>query len=97
MSTSKFEEIICIQRDGQFTDCRCITWVKTRSGQPYSVNDVIHLITNAGYVFYVSNQSGDVALVKAVPNENPTYIRTKAEDTPTDNLLQLPDCPEKYQ
>ena len=98
MSSEKFERIVCVNTNGLRNHCNCITWIKTSSGQPYLVNDVIRLIKLGTHVFYVSDETGTkVAIVKAVPEVNPTYIRTEKDDTPKDNLLSLPDCPNEYR
>jgi hypothetical protein len=97
MSSEIFEEIICITTNGSREHCNCITWVKTNLENEYLVSDVIRLIGLGTHVFFVSDNAGDVVLVKVVPELNPTYIRTKADDTPDDNLLSLPDCPNTYR
>ena len=89
---SKFEQIVCIRRNSQPNDCRCITSVRTLSAQDYTIKDVIHLIENVDYTFYVSDPRSYVTLVKVVEREGFKYIRTAPNDTPDDNLLKLPNC-----
>ena len=88
----KFEQIVCIRRNEQPNDCRCITSVRTFSAQDYPVRDVIHLIEDVGYTFYVTDSNLNISLVNVVEREGSKYIRTAPDDTPDDNLLKLPNC-----
>jgi len=87
-------QITHIRKSGSEYDCTCITDVKTSEGNKYPVKKVIDMIIGKDgddicHYFYVEGQEGRIP-VKAIPNERPTYIRTAPNDTPNDNLLQLP-------
>jgi len=91
MSTTELQ-ITCIIRNGPPDDCTCIIDIQS-NGVQFSVDEVISGIINRGTRFYVKDPE-DLSRVYVipVPKQNPTYIRTKPNDTPDDNLLQLPDC-----
>jgi hypothetical protein len=47
----------------------------------------------SGYTFYVQQGQNKVYLEVAVSPEGNKYVKTKADRTPQDNLLSLPECP----
>jgi hypothetical protein len=57
------------------------------------VYEVVNLIESNRDTFYVVDpKDGSRAWVIVAQRDNRKYIRTRANDTPDDNLLQLPDC-----
>jgi hypothetical protein len=48
----------------------------------------------AGNTAYVKDAHGNQAtLITAISPKGTKYVKTKPDDTPTDNLLALPECP----
>lgn len=85
-------EIVCITTNGPRNDCQCITSVKTSANVRYSVPDVITKIRTDDTFFVRDPKDNSTVTVRPVPENNPRYIRTRANDTPDDNLLKLPEC-----
>lgn len=85
-------EITCIVKNGPLNDCTCITSIQS-NGIPFTVEEVISGITKRDTKFYMVNpKDNSTSYVIPIPEQSPTYIRTKVNDTPDDNLLQLPEC-----
>lgn len=98
MSTRIREEIICITtRNDSRAHCSHIMWVSTDLNHDYTVADVIRLIQLGTHEFFVRGDIEEEAIVDAVPHDNPTYIRTEADDSPFDNLLNLAFCPFTFR
>lgn len=90
-------EITCIRKNDSYTDCRCITNVKTNLDEDLTVSEVINMIRGnfdgTNHRFYVVDPKDESEVdVRAVPQNNPWYIRTQANDTEDDNLLELDIC-----
>lgn len=85
-------EIVCITTSGPKNDCQCITSVKSSTNVTYPVSDVIVKIRTGDTFFVRDPKDNSTVTVRPVPEFSPRYIRTRANDTPDDNLLQLPDC-----
>ncbi|MGC3434453.1 DUF3892 domain-containing protein [Enterococcus faecalis] len=76
--------------DNNSTSTDKITHVKLEDGKKESVEQVVkQLDTNTEYYYTTSNNS--TALVESVhPQNGCAYIKTKANNTEKDNLLNLP-------
>lgn len=85
-------EIVCITTNGPRNDCQCITSVKSSAGAIHSVPEVIRKIQNSDTFFVRDPKDNSTVTVLPVPEFSPRYIRTRANDTSDDNLLQLPEC-----
>jgi hypothetical protein len=49
------------------------------------------LSTGAVDAYVQSPKTKQTAKVEVVPRDNPRYLRTRADDSPDDNLLHLPE------
>lgn len=87
-------QITCIKRNAPPTDCTCITDIGTASSDTLiSVPEVVRLIESNQDSFYVVDpKDGSKAYVQIAQRGGRKYIRTRANDTPDDNLLKLSDC-----
>ena len=83
-------EITHVRTSGNEIDCTCITRVKTNIEPELAVDEVISMIQQNHDFEVRDSADGSVVKVTAVPENNPTYIRTEANDTENDNLLSLP-------
>jgi len=83
-------QITHVRKNGPENDCTCITKVQLSTGISYTVPEIIGFMKNGHQFFVVDPKDGSHVQVKPIPEFNPTYIRTKANDTPDDNLLKLP-------
>lgn len=67
-----------------------ITHVKLSTGTAETVAQVVGYI-DSNYEYYYTTGGGSKAIVESVhPVGRPAYIRTKANNTTKDNLLNLP-------
>ena len=86
-------EIVCITTNGRpRNNCQCITSIKSSADVRYFVSDVITKIQTGDTFFVRDPKDNSTVTVRPVPESSPRYIRTRANDTPDDNLLQLPEC-----
>lgn len=81
-------------RKNNSRNCKGITKVKTSKKTIYAVADVIDMISGkagkgTSHQFYI-DVNGKRILVRAVPENEPYYIRTEQDDGPYDNMLSLP-------
>jgi len=83
-------QITHVRKSGPENDCSCITNVKLASDETGTVQQIINLIQQKNQFYVVDPKDNSKVIVNAVPENNPTYIRTQANDTSDDNLLQLP-------
>lgn len=86
------ERVMCIVRGDKyrFSDCRCITEIRTDAGR-YSRLDAHNKIKNSPGSIYVEVPGSKVNLV-AADREGLKYVRTAAKDRTADNLLKVRDC-----
>lgn len=67
-----------------------ITEVKLSTGNVQTVRDVVNYI-NSYHEYYFTDRNGNQTYVEVVPFQGrSSYIRTKPNQTTTDNLLSLP-------
>jgi hypothetical protein len=82
-------QITCIIKADRNSDITGITHVGT-AGKHWTVAEVISALAS-GSKFYVEVRKKR-AYVSAYPDSKPRYIRTNADSTTVDNLLELPNC-----
>lgn len=87
-------KITHIRKKNAPRNCKCITKVKTSQKTIFSVADVISMMSrknNKGlsHQFYIE-VNGRRIIVRAVPENEPYYIRTEQDDGPYDNMLSMP-------
>ena len=58
-----------------------------------SLQDAIDAIETNKWNFYVSKNGKQVNVIIAKSAAGYKYLKTEADDTTTDNLLSLPECP----
>lgn len=77
--------------DNNATSTDKITDVKLSGGHPYSVAEIINFIKNGHEFFYTHGlyQTNKAFIEVVRPAYHDPYIRTKANNTTTDNLLSL--------
>lgn len=88
-------ECVSIDDSSDYDDCRCIEQIGIPSqggGTNHYTPARIHdRIEDEGDSFYVE-EGGEKAFLKAVKRGTTKYVRTEANDTEDDNLLQQPSC-----
>ena len=91
--------VICIKKsngdhDNPHTAIESLSWIEdgTNNSGTYS-RVVMYDWINRGGKAYVQDTLGNKAyLTTALSPSNTQYVRTIADGTKTDNLLQLPEC-----
>ena len=77
--------------DDNATSVEKITHVQLNDGTPFTVSQIVKFIDKGHDFFYTHGYFLSKALVEAVhPTNRDPYIRTKANSTTNDNLLNLP-------
>lgn len=61
------------------------------TGWRWTSQDVITMIKDGIHTFYTL-VNGKKAIIKVIPGPNGKYLRTEADGTLNDNLLELPEC-----
>jgi hypothetical protein len=87
------EKVTCIVKGEAHlhSDCRSITQIKTDYGQVYTREQAYdHVKTNPGSIVVVGG--GETSPLIPAEREGKKYVRTRADDTPADNLLQVVEC-----
>jgi len=76
--------------DGRYTDCRCITLIRTdaRTYTREEAHERVKLLPGSILVA----QGGSKAKLVPVVRDGLKYVRTAPNDTPADNLLRAPPC-----
>jgi len=59
---------------------------------PRASSLVISDIENSRYRYYVINSKGGRTYIEVVDGPTRKYLRTRKDETPCDNLDELPDC-----
>lgn len=93
-------QIICISKDHGYHEnphvaISYLGWINEADNQRGTTSriDLYNWIVSQGGVAYVTDIYGNRAYLQGrlSRNGNP-YVQTEADGTPTDNLLQLPEC-----
>ena len=92
--------ITCITKsngdhENPYTSIQTLGWIEDGTqAVGKSTRIVIYdWIKDKGGVAYVKDSKGNIAtLVCAVTVKGTKYVKTKADDVKSDNLLQLPEC-----
>lgn len=86
------EKVSCIVRgDNQtYSDCRCITEIRTESGR-YTRLEAYNKVKASPGSIYVEAGASKANLVPA-EREGLKYVRTAPDDTTVDNLLKVRNC-----
>lgn len=87
---------VTIDESSSYDDCRCIESIGipahgggTNTYRPARIYDRIE---EGGEEFYVEADDGTATYLEAVKRGATKYVRTEANDTKDDNLLQQPSC-----
>ena len=93
-------KITCINKDAgnhenPHTAISFLGWLEdgtSKNGKMTRI-DMYNWIKNDGGIAYVQDSFGNKAYLKTEVTSNGTkYVRTYSDNTPTDNLLKLPEC-----
>lgn len=86
------EKVECIVKGEShlYSDCRCITQLKT-AANTYSRAQAHYLVDSTPGALYVEG-GGSRANVVAATREGLKYVRTAPNDTTADNLLKVREC-----
>jgi hypothetical protein len=92
--------ITCINKDAgnhenPHTAISYLGWLEDGTGKSGKMArlDLYNWIKDKGGVAYVQDGFGNKVSVKTAVTSNGTkYVRTYSDNTPTDNLLKLPEC-----
>lgn len=86
------EKVTCIVKgDGRYADCRCITEIRTDAGARYTREQAHEHVKQFPNSIYVEGGGQRANLIPAT-REGVRYVRTHADDTLADNLLQVREC-----
>lgn len=86
------EKVTCIVKgDGRYSDCRCITEIRTDAGRRYTREQAHEQVKQSPKSIYVEGGGERADLIPAV-REGLKYVRTRADDTTADNLLKVREC-----
>ena len=91
--------ITCIKKSNgyhsnAYTAIESLGWIEDGTNNSGSMERVkmYEWVKNGGYA-YVKDSSANVAkLIHAETSQGTKYVKTVADETKTDNLLQLPEC-----
>jgi len=85
------EKVVCITKgDGRYSDCRCITQIRTTVGS-YTREQAHEAVKQSPGSIYVEGGGQRADLIAAL-REGTRYVRTRPDDTVQDNLLKAPEC-----
>lgn len=87
------ERVSCVTKgeSHKYSDCRCITAVGTTTGRRYSREQAHDMVKASPGCLYVERSGSRANLVPGL-RDGVKYVRTSPNDTPMDNLIQLPNC-----
>ena len=91
-------KVVCVnvKNDCSFKDCRCIKdiGISAQGGgvNKYTPTRMYDRIAN-GEEFYVEDGKGNKTFLVKAEREGTKYVRTKPNDTESDNLLEQNSCP----
>jgi len=92
--------IKCINKEGGYHDdphaaIEYLGWTNEQTGETGKSTrlEIYNWLKNQGGVAYVKDRFGNKAfLIPKVSRNGYPFVQTVADNTPTDNLLRLPEC-----
>jgi len=87
-------EIKCVNKRDRENPHERITNVGGYTDKQWKITqqECVTMIENKTWEFYVKKNSKEVKVIVATHNGN-KYVKTEADDTKSNNLLSLPECP----
>jgi hypothetical protein len=91
--------ITCIKKSNgyhlnPYTAIESLGWIEDGTGNTGNTDrvEIYEWVKKGGYAYVKDSKGNSAKLIHAETSTGTKYVKTVADETKTDNLLQLPEC-----